>query len=201
MCIRDRQDLWNYTAGGRYYSSPAQTNAGGVVLLRDKIIPETVPPYASAWEQVEQDWRDENKRRAFTARGQELRKQLREAVANGEDFVTAAQDLGLTVREPEPFLGDEVPRELLQDRSWEQARQLAVHDLTPMIQREGKGMFVYIQDKQVPEISPDSEEVKQYVAENAEQLAPVFGWQAVMEVANQTLRSLSEQEEAAQQGA
>lgn len=190
------EDLWNYREGNRYFTNGGQTSAGGVVLVRDAFIPETIPPFEEVRAQVEAKWQESSKRRAFTARGLALHKELAEAVAAGQPFADAAQAAGMIVRDIEPFNGQSVPYEFNQGRQlgseWDQLRLLSQGEVSNMQQRSDKGVIVYIEKKTLPDVTADTPEVKTVIDENARQMAASLGWKTVLEIASKTLRQKTE---------
>lgn len=146
--------------GNRYYSDAYAVNGGFAVLLYEGRIAPEIPEYEAVQSEVINDYKTDEKRRLFNEKGQSLQAELKTKIVQGIDFTEAAKALGLSTVSFETFSVQEAPREL--NRSALQlAHGMQSGEVSPMLTSDGKGIFVYLANKTVPEIASDNEELKQ----------------------------------------
>ena len=146
--------------GNRYYSDAYAVNGGFAVLLYEGRISPEIPEYEAVQSEVINDYKTDEKRRLFNEKGQSLQAELKTKIVQGIDFTEAAKALGLSTASFDTFSVQEAPREL--NRSALQlAHGMQSGEVSPMLTSDGKGIFVYLANKTVPEIASDNEELKQ----------------------------------------
>lgn len=184
--------MWMFSAGqARYFSDIGQLRDGGaVVLVFDEVIPERLPPFEEVMEVVEADWMRENRRRLFSDHGEDLHAELRERMDSGEDFVSAAEAMGLFVESVDTFKGDEVPQRLQRLRAWQVSRNLPAGAVSRMSMETSEGIFIYMRDRVAPEIDYDSEEFLAFVDDYEDFLAQAKGWARLSELADRKMAAL-----------
>lgn len=138
----------------RFFSNAYNVNGGFAVLIYEGRIQPVVPPFEEIAAVVESDFKLEEKRRLFNEKGQQLRAELESAIADGGDFLAAAESLGFTTRDPAPFKPAEAPRDLNQS-VLRQAQRMQADEISPMLVSNGIGTLIYVQSKEVPEIDAD----------------------------------------------
>jgi peptidyl-prolyl cis-trans isomerase D len=144
----------------RYFSDAYEINGGFAVLILSERIPPEILDFETVKEAVEADYKIEEKRRLFSDEGKRLKDELSGLVNAEINFTQAAETLGLNVTTYEAFKISEAPREI--DRAaLKRAQGMKEGDVSPMITSGDKGIFVYIEEKEVPEIEPDNEELAQ----------------------------------------
>lgn len=185
--------MWIYASGGtRYFSDIGQISGGGaVVLIFQELVPERLPPFEEVASNVEADWKNENRRRLFSEQGHALRSLLQQALADGQGFVEAAEGLGLTVEEFEPFRGTEIPDALQRSAAWAQSRYLSEGAVSRMNIDANNGTFIYMRGKDSPEIDFQSESFLAFVEEQEDYLSEAKGWARLREITDRTLGKIS----------
>ena len=144
----------------RYFSDPYPFDDGFAVLLYEARIPVALPPYEAVEEQVKADYAIEEKRRLFYEQGVALKAALEAELAAGVSFTDAATQLELEVEEFESFKLFEAPTAL--NRTALQAvANLEAGELSPMLQTGSSGLFVYLAERDVPEINPEDATLQQ----------------------------------------
>lgn len=147
-----------FTLGQRYYSSVYPMDGGFAILfLNGRIAPE-IPSFEAVAAEVTVNYKAEQKRELFSAKGESLKAELDAKLAEGSSFAEAAEALELTLAEFESFAFSEPPAEL--DRAaLQQAQNLESGELSEMITTASQvGIFIYIAEKTVPEIGADDED-------------------------------------------
>ncbi|MFT4901788.1 MAG: peptidyl-prolyl cis-trans isomerase D [Lentimonas sp.] len=147
----------------RYYSDAYRAADGYALLIyQDRIAPE-LPAYETVAAAVQTDYLAEQKRALFNERGASLQAELKAQLAAGTAFADAAAALNLGANSFEPFKSAEAPQEL--NRSVLQtAQRMRAGEVSAMLNLQGIGTFVYLKDKNTPEIASDSDDYTQ--AEN-----------------------------------
>ena len=144
----------------RYFSDAYKIEGGFAVLLFSERIPPEIPPYEKVAEVVKADYSAQEKRRFFNEEGKRLESELSTLLDAGTEFTGAAEALGLKVTANEAFKVDEALRSI--DRAALQvAQNMEEGELSPMITSGDSGIFVYIDQKTVPEIDADDEKLEQ----------------------------------------
>ena len=143
----------------RYFSSayPMEDRYG--VLIYIGRIPSRIPAYEEVAGSVKSHYLAENKKRLFNEEGNRLSAELKEKIQT-ENFIPAAEDLGLKITKQAKFKVGEAPsnvrRTILQ-----QAQNMRPGELSPMLTIEDNGIFIYLEEKTVPEITEDNEKLIQ----------------------------------------
>lgn len=147
----------------RYYSDGYAVDGGYAVLIyQDRIAPE-IPAFEMVQAAVLADYQAEQKRALFNQKGESLKAELESKLAAGSAFADAAAELKLGVNSFEPFKVNEAPKELNRS-ALQTAQRMQAGEVSSMLNLQGTGTFVYLQQKEVPEITPDNEDYTQ--AEN-----------------------------------
>ena len=144
----------------RYFSDAYELDDGFGVLLFSKRIPPEIPPYEAVEETVKADFSAEEKRRLFNEHGKALENELSALLDAETEFSAAAEVLELAVKTYEAFKINEAPRTINQ-AVLQRAQTMQAGELSPMITAGDSGLFVYIDEKTVPEIDADNEGLKQ----------------------------------------
>ncbi len=150
-----------FTLGGNRYFSDAYSIVGGyaVLIYEGRIAPE-IPAFDTVKSEVLADYITEKKRELFNAKGESLQAELKSKLAEGTDFADAATELGLGVNSFEPFKVSEAPAELNRT-ALQTAQSMQTGEVSPMFTANEIGTFVYLQNKEVPEIAADNEDFTQ----------------------------------------
>ncbi len=153
-----------YTLGGnRYFSDAYPLKDGyGVLIYEGRIEPE-LPAYETVAAEVLANYTAEQKRNLFNQKGESLKAELESKIAEGTSFADAAVALSLGVNSYEAFKASEAPKELNRT-ALQTAQHMEAGEVSPMLVANGIGTFVYLQQKEVPEIAADDEDFTQ--AEN-----------------------------------
>jgi len=146
--------------GNRYYSDAYQVESGFAVLIyKGRIAPE-IPAFESVEAEVRSDYIAQETRRLFNEKASELQNQLQSLLSEGSDFNTAAESLGLKAQSFESFEVQEAPAEL--NRSLvQQAQNMQAGEVSPLIRAGGSSAFVHLENKEVPAIEADDENLTQ----------------------------------------
>ena len=146
--------------GNRYYSDTYAVDGGFAVLLYGGRIAPEIPEFEAVQSELTNDYKTDEKRRLFNERGESLQAKLKAKIAEGIDFIEAAEALGLGTASFDTFSVQEAPRDL--NRSALQLAQgMQSGDISPMLTSDGRGIFVYVANKTVPEIASDNEDLTQ----------------------------------------
>ena len=146
--------------GNRYYSDAYAVDGGFAVLLYEGRIAPEIPDFEAVQPELTIDYKTDEKRRLFNERGESLQAKLKAKIAEGIDFIEAAEALGLGTASFDTFSVQEAPRDL--NRSALQLAQgMQSGDISPMLTSDGRGIFVYVANKTVPEIASDNEDLTQ----------------------------------------
>jgi peptidyl-prolyl cis-trans isomerase D len=185
--------MWIYASGGtRYFSDIGQMSGGGaVVLIFQELIPERLPPFEEVANAVEADWKNENRRRLFSEQGHAMRSLLQQPLAEGRTFIQAAEELGLSVQEFEPFSGNDVPETLQRSAAWAQGRYLSEGAVSRMNMEADSGIFIFMRSKISPEADFESEAFLAFVEEQEDFLGQAKGWARLREITDRTLGKIS----------
>ena len=167
--IADRElpeDLLNSAfalSDAKYYSDPYPINGGYAVLIYEGRISPELPAFDSVAEQVKDDFIIEEKRRLFYAEGLRLKDDLDEALQSGTEFGTAAEALKLEVQSHDAFMLNQVP-EALNQAVVQALPSIQSGAVSPMLQSENQGFFVYMNSKDVPQIDESDPDYTQAMA-------------------------------------
>ena len=144
----------------KYYSDPYPVNEGfGVLIFQGRIAP-VLPPFEEVATAVRADYEAEEKRRLFNDEGERIKSELELELNAGTSFANAANKLELQLAEFEAFTVREAPREL--NRAALQAAQnMKDNEISAMIRSGNSGIFVFLENKEIPEITTDNEDYTQ----------------------------------------
>ena len=143
----------------RYFSDAyAMDDRYGVLIYNGRISPE-IPAYASIADTVKADYLAEKKKYLFNEEGNRLNAELKKRMQT-EPFTPAAKSLGLKVTEHNTFKIGEAPGAISQ-AVLQQAQKMQPGEISPMLTVEDRGMFVYLKEKTVPEITDENEKLIQ----------------------------------------
>lgn len=147
-----------FALGQRYYTSVYPMDGGFAVLFLNGKIAPIIPPFDDVRDEVTASYKSEQKRELFSAKGESLKTELDAKLAEGTAFAEAAEALELTLADFESFEFSEPPAGL--DRAAvQQAQNLESGELSEMITTASEvGMFVYVSEKNVPEIDANNED-------------------------------------------
>jgi hypothetical protein len=148
-----------------------------------------MPDFEEVALQVEADFARAEKRRLFAEKGRELRAEITNRLS-GEDFPAIAADLGLGIEQLDPFTGATVPFQLQRSAIWDQSRFLDAGEVSSMILEPDRGTFLFMAEKSVPEIDPDSEEYAAYLARRDQAINEAMGWARLREITDKGLNAL-----------
>ncbi|MDB6166852.1 MAG: ppiD [Lacunisphaera sp.] len=138
----------------RFYSDPLPTTNSYVVLLWNDSLPAYKPGFAEVRDRVAADYKAGEKRKLFIARGQTLRAQLQAAAKNGPAaFASAAAAEKLEVASFANFTTRTPPKDLPYP-ALSALQSLNVGEVSEMTATDDKGIFVHVQEKKLPDLSP-----------------------------------------------
>jgi peptidyl-prolyl cis-trans isomerase D len=144
----------------RYFSDAYAIDGGfGVLIYTGRIAPE-IPAFETVEAVVTVDYTAEEKRRLFNENGERLETALKAKIAEGSTFVEAAEALELKASTNEAFKVGEAPRTFNQ-AALQKAQSMEAGEISPMLTSGPTGTFVYVEEKNVPEISADDENFTQ----------------------------------------
>jgi hypothetical protein len=182
--------MWIYSSNpNRYFSDIAQVDDGAVILVSRGLTEARMPDFEEVARQVEQDYVRAEKRRLFAEKGKELRDEIT-ARLKDEDFSGIAAALELEVEQLDPFTGATVPFQLQRSAIWDQSRFLDAGEVSSMILEEDRGTFLFMAEKSVPDIDPDSEEYAAYLARRDRAINEAMGWARLREITDKGLNAL-----------
>jgi peptidyl-prolyl cis-trans isomerase D len=144
----------------RYFSDAYAIDGGfGVLIYKGRKAPE-IPAFDTVAAVVKADYTAEEKRRLFNENGVRLETELKDKIATGSTFIEAAEMLSLKASESEAFKINEAPR-TFNRAALQKAQSMATGEVSPMLTSGDIGVFVYIEEKLVPEIEADDETLSQ----------------------------------------
>lgn len=146
--------------GNRYYSDAYAVDGGFAVLLYEGRINPEIPDFETVQAEVASDYKADEKRRLFNERGESLQAELKAKVDEGTPFAEAAEALSLGTASYETFTVQEAPRELNRS-ALQQAQGMQSGKVSPMLTLGSTGTFVYVENKTVPKIASDNEDLSQ----------------------------------------
>lgn len=146
--------------GKRYYSDAYELEEGYGVLIYEGRIEPTIPPFEEVANQVTSDYKTEKKRELFNEKGESLKAELEAALAEGTAFAEAAKAHDLELNTYESFEVKDAPRELNRS-ALQQTQSLNQGEISPMLNLGGTGTFVYVETKEVPELSEEDPDLAQ----------------------------------------
>jgi peptidyl-prolyl cis-trans isomerase D len=133
----------------RPFSDALPTPDGSVVLLWNESLPSYKPLFTDVRERVLADYREGEKRRLFIERGAALKAKLQAA---GAGFAAAAEAEKLTVKSHANFTLRQPPQDLPQ-AVFSVLGSLAPGQVSDLLPSNDQGIFVYAQEKKLPDLS------------------------------------------------
>jgi peptidyl-prolyl cis-trans isomerase D len=165
-------DAISHLSHEKFFSDPINTPEGVVVLLWNDTLPPYKPMLAEVRDKVVADYREAEKRRRFSEHGQQIHDRLAAALKSGMTFEKAATAEKLDVKTYEPFTiskpNHDIPEAALQPLS-----QLAAGQVGNMVSGSDgtKGYFVYVAQKQLPDVTPANPKYSEIVQNVSKYLA------------------------------
>jgi peptidyl-prolyl cis-trans isomerase D len=140
-----------------FFSDVLAAPTGAYVLLWTDTLPDYKPLLSEVHDKVAADFKENEKLKAFVARGQVLRSQLEAALKAGTPFEKAAAAEKLDVKSYPGFMAKDAPKDL-PPSALEALSTLQAGQVGDMIRSESgdKGYLVYVAQKQLPEFSPSN---------------------------------------------
>jgi peptidyl-prolyl cis-trans isomerase D len=182
------ESMWVYVESSfRYFSDLARTSQGAAVgVLLDRM-EQRMPPFEEVQDAVAEDYISAETQRLFAERGNEIRATLQE---NVDAFADTASELGLSIEEMEPFVGREVPFQIRFNGIWEQIQFLDEGEMSAMIINGNRGSFALLTDKEVPEVTTDSDAFVTFAQQRRDAIRSSLGWTRLSEIKDRSLTSL-----------
>ncbi|MDQ8193096.1 hypothetical protein QEH59_01570 [Coraliomargarita sp. SDUM461004] len=146
--------------GNRYFSDAYPIDGGFAVLIYQGRIAPEVPSLEEVQDEVLADYQAEEKRRLFNEKGENLQAELEAKLSEGSTFTEAAETLGLNAQSFETFSAQDAPTELNRS-ALQKAQSMQAGEISPMLTSGGTGIFVYLENKEIPEIANDDEDLTQ----------------------------------------
>ncbi len=144
----------------KYYSDPYPISDDYAILIFQGRIAPHLPAYEEVAAAVKSDYEAEEKRRLFNDESERIKSELDVEINTGKSFAEAAERLTLKVEEVDTFTAMNAPPEL--NRSVLQtAQDMKEGEISQMIRSGDTGFFVYLESKEVPEVSDDNEDFNQ----------------------------------------
>jgi peptidyl-prolyl cis-trans isomerase D len=137
----------------RHFSDPLPTTDSFVILLWNESMPGYKPLFAEVRDRVLADYKDNEKRKLFVARGQALRTQLAAAAKTAPaNFATAAVAEKLEVKSYAGFTFRQPPQDMPY-QAFGALQGLEAGQVAEMVSDAEKGYLVYAQEKKQPDLS------------------------------------------------
>ena len=157
----------------RYYSDPLQNNDQYVILIYQGEEAAYSPEYDEVQAQVKVDFIEGKKREMFVEKGVEIKKTIAGAMAGGDSFEEAAKALNMAHANFESFKRNAQSPEGLAQGLLAHLDNLNKGDLSDSVTTSTDGTIIYVVEKVVPELEPDSEEIKTYLNSQAGRVSNV----------------------------
>lgn len=145
----------------RFYSDAIPVQNGAVILLWQETLPSRMPLLSEVIEKVTADYIETEKRKLFVGSGKKIQDTINARLAAGDDFTTAAQSaadatgITLKVKSLSPFTMKNPP-EAKEFSTYGPLETLQKGQVSSMIIKDQKGVFVYAADKQLPDLTPSN---------------------------------------------
>jgi peptidyl-prolyl cis-trans isomerase D len=136
----------------RYFTDPVPTPDGLAVLLWNETLPSYKPLFNEVRERVLADYQESEKRRLFMARGQTLKSQLQAAASTPTGFAEKAAAEKLEVKSHAGFTLRQPPQDIPQP-ALAALISLEAGQVSDLVGLGDKGLFVYAQEKKLPDTS------------------------------------------------
>ncbi len=169
---------------GRYFTDALSSPDGASVLLLEGMLEARIPELEEVREEAEADYGETRRKELFNENGEEIQKRLKDGMEAGQAFQELAENEGLETKSFENFTSKEPPVEF--NRAlFAQNNNLEPGQLSPMVFIQDKGNFVYLKNKEIPEISLESPEVETSVKSMAQSILPANSYALVSEIVSQ----------------
>ncbi len=122
--------------------------------------PARIPELSEIREIVVADWKKSVREEKFLARAEELGNELRSEVASGEEFIRAANALGLAVVPVPAFSAQNVPENLQGTSILDALKSVPEKSVTETILVGNDAIFAIALKKSVPAVDENSEDFK-----------------------------------------
>lgn len=140
----------------RFFSDPLPTPNGCMVLFWNDTLPAYKPLFAEMHDRVAADYKEGEKRRLFIERGRALRTQLQTAAKSGPTaFGSAATAEKLEAKSYANFTLRQPPQDLPYS-AVSALQTLQAGEVSEMMATGEQGLFVYVQEKKLPDLNPAS---------------------------------------------
>ncbi len=185
---------------GRYFTDALSNPDGASVLFLDGMIDARIPELTEVREKVEADYREILRKELFIAKGEEIQERIDTGLDTDQSFQELAEIDEMETAAFEDFTSKDPPsgfnRALLT-----QNENLEPGQISPMVFLQNKGHFVYLKNKELPDIPTDSSEIEDYAKSLAQSVLPANSYALVSEiVARERAKSNPEDENAANSG-
>ncbi len=156
----DKPWLANYAAPisrlnqERFFSDPLASPDGFIVLLWNENLPGYTPSFAEVRDRVAADYKESEKRRLFIERGQALKAALQAAAKTPTGFAAKAAAEKIDVKSYANFTLRAAPQDFPRN-ALSALLQLEPGQVSDMIAtEEGQGLFVFAQERKLPDLTP-----------------------------------------------
>jgi peptidyl-prolyl cis-trans isomerase D len=140
----------------RFFSDPVMTNQSYAVLLWNETLPAYKPLFTEVHDRVAEDFKDSEKRRLFIVRGKTLQAQLQVAAAKSPaEFSAVAAAEKLELKSYANFTLRQPPADM-PPQGFSVLQKLQAGQVSDMSATADKGVFVFAQEKKLPDLSPTS---------------------------------------------
>lgn len=150
--------------GDRFYTDGLVTNEGGAIIIVKSMSETTIPPLSEIRDQVVADYKADEEQRQFNLAGQENQKKLQAAVDEGKSFEEEAKALGLTVQTYDDFNFNKSP-EGIDNFILQTIENMSQGEVSNLVGFGDVGTIVYVEKRDIPEVSSDSEEVQNLISQ------------------------------------
>lgn len=173
-----------------YYSESQRTRFGVSVLIYETLIPSRIPFYEEIAAKVSADRKEEERKRLFLEEGRRTRLALIEALSANPDFSAVAKEKGLEVKNYEAFTLENLPSGL-DYQTFTQAEAAKAGEVTEMAFRNNRGFFVFVRQKEVPQVAKDSPQVSENMTKMREMAHLFSAWLFLAEYSGRELEKLN----------
>lgn len=176
-----------------FMSDALSSPTGAVVLFWKEVQPAHTPLYTEVQAKVRADYLENEKRKRFVELGKTAKTQIEARLKAGDTFdkaVAAASTstgLKLDVKKINPF----TPRSRPQDVDYSvlgTLERLNKGEVSDMVINADKGIFVYAQDKKLPDLTPTNPQYEQMRTQLASYSAALDAQAYVRELVNNELK-------------
>lgn len=151
-------------SGDRFYTDGITTDNGGAIIVVRGLSETRIPPLSEIRDRVVTDYKAAEEQTQFNLASQENLKKLRTAVKDGKNFVEEAKALGMTVDSYDDFNILDAP-EGIDPPELSVMETLSQGDLGNLARYSDPSTIIYVRKRDIPEVSADSEEVKNLISQ------------------------------------